>query len=273
MEETALRNRRSRQRPLKCNQQWIFSRNHKDEEIKTSCITKKDERYVGRSTWTKMRFYGQLQQDKILYDNFFKYNPLINEGIAIEAGATNGVWLSNCKFFEENLGWKTINVEPNPVKFKELVENRPNSINVNKALSNEPNQNLFLRHGPRYFLRAHVTKNPKHTPVTTTTYSEIVKDYNLPHVTFFSLDVEGYELKVLENMLTCPENILPDVICVEYNKIGRKRIRAMMPDIYKQILSRSRQDVFYAKKTFLNEIKQKQSSVEEKQGLDNKTEE
>lgn len=178
-----------------------------------------------------MDFYGQYNTDKILYEKIFIHKPLKGTGLAIEAGAADGVYIANTKFFEDTLGWKTINVEPNPDKFIELTQNRPNSININHAISNEPNQNLFLNHTPNRFLHGKITTNPKDTPVTTTTYSNIIKDYNITEVNLFSLDVEGYEIKVLADMVTC--NVLPDVLCIEHNSVGRRNIvKILPPDMY-----------------------------------------
>ena len=77
-------------------------------------------------------FYGQFEppQDKYLYDALLNYE----NGISIEAGASNGILENNTYFFEKNLNWKTINIEPLPSWYEELTINRPNSININCCL-------------------------------------------------------------------------------------------------------------------------------------------
>ena len=58
-----------------------------------------------------MKFYGQFNKypvDKILYDRYFK--DFNGQGISLECGAADGINISSTKFFEETLGWKTINV-------------------------------------------------------------------------------------------------------------------------------------------------------------------
>ena len=91
-----------------------------------------------------MKFYGQFdpQLDKYLYENFFLNKK---NGISIEAGASNGLIENTTKFFEEYLCWKTINVEPLDEWYNELIINRPESININKAL--HPFENETDIHG------------------------------------------------------------------------------------------------------------------------------
>jgi len=62
--------------------------------------------------------------DKVLHERYFinKFNRA-----SIECEAFDGVI--------ENYNWKTINIEPLPHIFKKLKQNRPNSINLEIALS------------------------------------------------------------------------------------------------------------------------------------------
>lgn len=43
----------------------------------------------------------------------------------------------SCKFFEEFRGWIGYNLEPLPWIFEQLQQNRPNSTNLNVALSDK----------------------------------------------------------------------------------------------------------------------------------------
>jgi hypothetical protein len=71
-----------------------------------------------------MTYYSQCSEDKFLNDNFFKNKKT---GTYIELGAVDGIFQSNTKFFEDTLGWTGILIEPEPDKFKELTQNRPNN--------------------------------------------------------------------------------------------------------------------------------------------------
>ena len=86
------------------------------------------------------KFYGQLEQDKFIYDRYFKN---YSKGISIECGAFDGVMESSTYFFEETLGWVTINIEASPPIFDMLETNRKNSININKGLSDQNDMLIF----------------------------------------------------------------------------------------------------------------------------------
>lgn len=57
------------------------------------------------------------------------------EGKYIEIGA--GAKGQATEFFEKELGWTGILVEPNPILYEKLIVNRPNNIIYNKVISNE----------------------------------------------------------------------------------------------------------------------------------------
>lgn len=78
-----------------------------------------------------MKYYSQLQQDKFV-DDYFNHKE---NGVFIEIGAHDGVSCSNTKFFEEFRNWTGICIEPGPVEFEKLKQNRT-SININACVSN-----------------------------------------------------------------------------------------------------------------------------------------
>ena len=60
----------------------------------------------------------------------------------IEAGACDGIRQSSCYVLEKELAWQGICIEPNDSYFRDLVQNRPNSICENVCLSNK-NSNVI----------------------------------------------------------------------------------------------------------------------------------
>ena len=52
----------------------------------------------------------------------------------VEIGANDGLHMSNSRFFERQLGWRSLCVEANPQLYKSLKVNRPNCINVNSLV-------------------------------------------------------------------------------------------------------------------------------------------
>jgi FkbM family methyltransferase len=179
-----------------------------------------------------MKYYGQFnpQVDQVLHERYFqnKFNR-----ISIEAGAFDGITDSCTKFFEDNYNWKTINIEPLPDIFSSLQLNRPNSINLEIALSNFENISVFknYKHPSLGYNwgNGSINHTIEHTqqlktlcgennyieiPVQCKTYRQIINELNIEHLDLFVLDVEGNEFSVIEGMVGC--NILPDIFVIEH---------------------------------------------------------
>ena len=66
-------------------------------------------------------YHSQSNQDRYLNENYFNGKRC---GFFVDVGAHDGVSISNTLFFERELGWKGICIEPIPDIFKSLSENR-----------------------------------------------------------------------------------------------------------------------------------------------------
>lgn len=175
-------------------------------------------------------YYSQCEEDKFLNENFFKNKK---NGVYIELGALNGVLYSNTKFFEDNLNWTGILIEPHPIMFKGLKETRPNNLLFNDLVSCHKDELVF-----RYFEWTHAAVSGVENTLTKMhfdvffdsdnawhktlpqskmnikpkTLTEIVKSTNITHIDFLSLDVEGHEYEVL---LSWDFSIPIDLILIE----------------------------------------------------------
>ena len=170
-------------------------------------------------------YYSQSGEDEFLNDTYFNNK---RDGIYIELGALDGILYSNTKFFQDQLGWKGILIEPHPYKFQHLKKNRPNNYLFNKLVSCETENVVF-----RYFLDNYsgvsgVEKtlpsehfnnffNTIHEPqgriiIKPTPFTEIIKHTDIKHVDLLSLDVEGHEYEVLSSW---DFSIPIDVILIE----------------------------------------------------------
>jgi FkbM family methyltransferase len=140
-------------------------------------------------------------------------------GFFIEAGANNGLDQSNTTFLEQAFGWTGLLIEPNPHKFRECVANRPNCICENFALvSDSYNAKTIegdFNHTDYQSLMGVVTdlgdfydshlveakevrKNLYGTiPVPVATLTSLLNKNNITKIDLLSLDVEGYEISVL----------------------------------------------------------------------------
>jgi hypothetical protein len=82
--------------------------------------------------------YGE---DMKIYNLFFKDHNIYNDNnnnnnmTYVELGAFDGIRESNTHFYDYCLGWNGLLLEGNPVKYKELLINRPNAHKMNFAPS------------------------------------------------------------------------------------------------------------------------------------------
>jgi FkbM family methyltransferase len=193
----------------------------------------------------EFRFYGQFDPpvDKFLFERYFK--EFIRPGIVIECGAFDGTLESSCRFFEETLGWRAINIEASPTIYHELIKNRPASQNLNYALSNHIGEAEFVdvnfpgyslcTNGSLLHLQAHrewldsanCTYSTSRVP--TITYRHLVSQLQLKHIDLMVLDIEGHELKALEGFTEC--DVLPEVLVVEHGHLGVEAIRDVVEQL------------------------------------------
>ena len=198
-----------------------------------------------------------------LYKRYFvdKYG-----GTLLECGAYDGNNHSVGKFFEDNYGWRCINIEPNPRLYSYLVLNRPNSfLNMNVALSDKEDKIELIvpKNAKGIEMRGHgsiaydyMDSHPKNKfseersnryVVSTNTYSNIIKDLGLELIDLFVLDVEGHELEVIKGMEGC--QIMPRVLSAEINKVDKNDILVALNRITPYDLDfNDDHDAFYIRK-------------------------
>lgn len=179
-----------------------------------------------------MTFHGQWNPpvDEVLFRNYFDG---VRDGFFIECGAGDGVHDSSCLFFEEELGWNGVNIEPCAAVFERLKVNRPRARNlpvaVGKRLDNKKcliisdgnGVDVGMQVGPTTHLdslrdRGYQTREEN---VRFWMFARILRQYGRGRLDLLVLDVEGHELEVLDGIkgLHTP---LPDVVCVEYPLVG-----------------------------------------------------
>lgn len=88
------------------------------------------------------QYFSQYGQDKYLHETFFKDR---RHGVFVEFGALDGLLDSNSLYFERELSWTGILIEPNPTAFARLEVNRPACTNLNVAIGDSVGQRPFLR--------------------------------------------------------------------------------------------------------------------------------
>jgi len=187
-----------------------------------------------------MKYYSQHKQDEFIYNNFFLNKK---DGVFLEIGAHDGISLSNTYFFEKELNWNGICIEPISTLFKELKENRK-CICVEGCIADFSGKGLFLEiEGYAQMLSGLVSKyNKKHlnridydmsvyggskkeTEVDCYILNDLLKQNNISKIDFCSLDVEGAELDILKTIDF--DNFYFDVFSIENNS-GTSDIKKFM---------------------------------------------
>lgn len=131
-------------------------------------------------------------------------NNITTPGFFIEAGGSHPEDQNNTKLLESNR-WKGLIIEPK-TDWNDLYKNiRPNSILENYVLVSEDHKEKTISGDFSQYMMGGVTNyhnfpdwNPIEYPCIT--LDKLLKKHNITEVTFFSLDVEGYEVEVLKGI-------------------------------------------------------------------------
>lgn len=161
-------------------------------------------------------FYSQFKQDEFLENYVFNG---YKKGFFVDVGAHDGVSLNNTLYFEKENDWTGINVEPIKSVYDKLVKNRPNCINVNKAICGYNGTAYFLcndgytetlsglknnydeRHLQRLEFENKTTNSTTQTIIVDTKrFDTLCEEYNVDRINYLSIDVEGAEFEVIKSI-------------------------------------------------------------------------
>ena len=175
--------------------------------------------------------YSQEYQDQFLELHVFDG---LQNGYFVDIGAHDGVSYNNTVYFEEANDWKGINIEANPDIYPLLLKNRPLSINLSCAIANtEGTAEFYKNKGHTEMLSGlvqhydprHKTRLEKETEITdssteiiqvpTRRLASVLEEYNVDHVHYLSIDVEGAEYDVVQSIDF--DKVFIDVIGYERN--------------------------------------------------------
>lgn len=169
---------------------------------------------------------AQFKEDLVVYHNlFYRAKP----GIIMESGGFDPDELSTSKMFERCLNWKSIHIEPAPDAYEKFVRRRPDSLNINSALCDSPQDvhYVFTQDGmatsgiwefmkPSFKEKWHKTINPQILPkIPCIPINSILDMYSISHIDLWILDVEGGELQVLKG--TDLTRVQIDVLVIEFD--------------------------------------------------------
>jgi FkbM family methyltransferase len=165
-----------------------------------------------------MKYYHDLYNDKF-------YNEIVfnkKNGFFVEIGALDGVCYSQSYFFEKYLNWNGIVVEPNPIWYDKIIENRKCKIATTPVSDISQVETFVCREEPAFSSLKKDTLYFQNSPILSEydleslTLTDLLKKHNAPKIIdFISVDVEGSELIILNKFLEENEYFV-NLISFEY---------------------------------------------------------
>ena len=146
---------------------------------------------------------------------------LKKNGFYVDVGANNPLIQSNTHYFYKK-GWKGINIDATPNSMKLFNKIRKRDINIEKPISDKHETLKYYLFSPSYyntfeerFAELYKDKLVGEIELSTSTLSQIFEKYiNNNEIDFLSVDVEGWDLKVLKSNDWLKYR--PSVVVIEY---------------------------------------------------------
>lgn len=145
---------------------------------------------------------SQVGQDVTVFQILGKHN-----GFFIEMGAFDGKTLSNTFWLERKHNWTGLLIEANPDFCRTILNTKRNVWLLCSCISSSKQENIYIKNGPcggnkdslfHTFLKKANKKNTVHVPCFDLTV--VLNAIGRKEIDYFSLDVEGAELNVLESI-------------------------------------------------------------------------
>ncbi|QCR22170.1 FkbM family methyltransferase [Pontibacter sp. SGAir0037] len=206
-----------------------------------------------------MQYYSQYGQDSFIVKNLFKHK---RNGFSLDVGAYDGINMSNTFVLEKELGWKGICIEPNPVVYEQLKNNRSCTI-LNCCISDKVSNVQFMAVSGwgimlsgilDFFDKGHIQRidrtieehggSKELIEIPSLPLQNILNEYNINEVDYCSIDVEGGELKVLDSIDFAKINT--KILSIE-NNYGTEHIRNYLKPFRYSLLTKIGADEIYEK--------------------------
>ena len=139
-------------------------------------------------------------------------------GVFVDIGANDGVTISNSYYFEKQLDWSGVAIEPLPSAFEKLQENRDCYL-VNGCVSPDSKKAKLIEMGGSANMLSTLEENNtgltarrlrrnkfRHKTQARTidvdcfTFSDVMERFGVQKIDFLSVDTEGGELDILKSI-------------------------------------------------------------------------
>ena len=183
-----------------------------------------------------LKTYSQFHEDLII-DNLLACKK---DGFYVDVGANHPTELSNTKKFYDR-GWNGINIEPNPILIKGLIEQRKRDLNLNIGIAPEKGEltfyllsadtlSTFDYKSAQLNARIHGEKIKSELSVKVSQLKEVLEKNNVKEIDFMSVDTEGFDLAVLQSNDWF--KFRPKLLIVEINQGGEDILDYMKENQY-----------------------------------------
>jgi hypothetical protein len=202
--------------------------NPKQKKTVVSHVSMAPQLLLGHGTYILTKDNGVRQQNNMQYWSQYKQDAFVDKllknkkgGFFLEIGGYDGEKHSNTLFFEKFRGWNGVLVEANPFTFRQMVKKDRKCYMTNACISRTmPNMTFAIAGGLTTWVdtineaKQERIKEDKRTygsavswegageTVTTkcSTVKHIVDEIGVSTIDYFSLDVEGAEMLILESL-------------------------------------------------------------------------
>ena len=192
--------------------------------------------------------FSQGSMDLIL-DQIFKNKK---RGFYIDVGCQHPIKNNNTYLLHKK-GWNGVNIDLDEANIALFNYFRPKDHNINVAISNKIEElDLYYYHqkSPINTLDEKISskqnaKIEKKIKVTTNTLTNVLNKISISNIDLLSIDVEGFELKVLQGLDL--EKYNPNIIVLEYLDLKAEKWEipyndidnVINSDIYKYLISKN----------------------------------
>ncbi len=160
-------------------------------------------------------YNSQYGQDKLVHETLL---PSVAQGVFVDIGAHDGLSLSNTYYFERQLGWRGLCVEPIPEVYGQLDCNRrchkiQGAVGAKRGRAQfqmltgaaEMLSGLQETYDPRHLQRIEKEQTSKGgarrlIDVEVFTLAHLLEQFQLRRVDYLSIDTEGAELPILQSI-------------------------------------------------------------------------
>ena len=168
------------------------------------------------SAASQPRYYSQHAQDRFV-DNVLLHGK--RDGVFVDVGAYDGIALSNTYYFERELGWSGLCIEPNPLAYERLAKNRK-CLSLNCGVGGHEASLAFLKLPEelelgsgfiQYFDDSSPYKDKKFIDrirhdggevinVPVRRFNDLLRSNQVTRVDYLSIDTEGADFEILRSV-------------------------------------------------------------------------